>query len=143
MGNCGAFARLVSPGGGALANLVRPGGALASPGGTLVLFRYPSYPALKMGLEPRREKRGFCVTYRRMLGTTPIFSLPGFQAHFQGGVRGSLGKRTRGTPENVSQILKLCFLNFKMYFNLKGHNFKANSILLFSKQFHLKMFMIS
>ena len=34
-GNCGAFAHLVSPGGGALANLARPGGrALANPGGT-------------------------------------------------------------------------------------------------------------
>ena len=34
-GNCGAFARLVSPGGGALANLAEPGGgALANPGGT-------------------------------------------------------------------------------------------------------------
>ena len=33
--NCRAFARLVSPGGGALANLVRPGGrALANPGGS-------------------------------------------------------------------------------------------------------------
>ena len=52
-------------------------------------------------------------------------------------------ERTRGTPENLSQILKLCFLNFKMYFNLKSHNFKANSMLLFSKQCHLKMFMIS
>ena len=32
-GNCGAFARLVSPGGGALANLARPGGrAFANPG---------------------------------------------------------------------------------------------------------------
>ena len=32
-GNCGAFARLVSPGGGALANLARPGArALANPG---------------------------------------------------------------------------------------------------------------
>ena len=31
--NCGAFARLVSPGGGALANLARPGGrAFANPG---------------------------------------------------------------------------------------------------------------
>ena len=34
-GNCGAFARLVSPGGGALANLARPGDrALANPGGS-------------------------------------------------------------------------------------------------------------
>ena len=33
-GNCGPFARFVSPGGGALANLARPGGrALANPGG--------------------------------------------------------------------------------------------------------------
>ena len=32
-GNCGAFACLVSPGGGALANLARPGGrAFANPG---------------------------------------------------------------------------------------------------------------
>ena len=32
-GNCGAFARLVSPEGGALANLARPGGrAFANPG---------------------------------------------------------------------------------------------------------------
>ena len=32
-GNCGAFARLVSPGGGALASLARPGGrAFANPG---------------------------------------------------------------------------------------------------------------
>ena len=32
-GNCGAFARLVSPGGGVFANLVRPGGrAFANPG---------------------------------------------------------------------------------------------------------------
>ena len=32
-GNCGALARLVSPGGGALANLARPGvRALANPG---------------------------------------------------------------------------------------------------------------
>ena len=32
-GNCGAFARLVSPGDGALANLARPGGrAFANPG---------------------------------------------------------------------------------------------------------------
>ena len=32
-GNCGAFARLVSPGGGALANLARPWGrAFANPG---------------------------------------------------------------------------------------------------------------
>ena len=32
-GNCGVFARLVSPGGGALANLARPGGrAFANPG---------------------------------------------------------------------------------------------------------------
>ena len=34
-GDRGAFASLVSPGGGALANLARPGGrALANPGGT-------------------------------------------------------------------------------------------------------------
>ena len=32
-GNCGAFARLVSPGGGVFANLARPGGrAFANPG---------------------------------------------------------------------------------------------------------------
>ena len=32
-GNCGAFVRLVSPGGGAFANLARPGGrAFANPG---------------------------------------------------------------------------------------------------------------
>ena len=38
-GNCGAFARLVSPGGRALANLARPGSrALANPGGTLEKF---------------------------------------------------------------------------------------------------------
>ena len=35
LGNCGAFARLVSPGGGTLANSERPGGrVLANPGGT-------------------------------------------------------------------------------------------------------------
>ena len=34
-GNCGAFARLVTPGAGALANLARPGGrAFAYPGAT-------------------------------------------------------------------------------------------------------------
>ena len=64
-GNCGAFARLVSPGGGVFANLARPGGqAFANPG---------------------------------------------------------------TTQKNLSMFLKVCFLNFNMYFNLKKHNFKANS----------------
>ena len=64
-GNCGAFARLVSPGAGAFANLARPGGrAFANPG---------------------------------------------------------------DNPEKFVVFLKVCFLNFNMYFNLKRHNFKANS----------------
>ena len=64
-GNCRAFARLVSPGGGALANLARPGGrAFANPG---------------------------------------------------------------DNPKSLSMVLKVCFLNFNMYFNLKRHNFKVNS----------------
>ena len=64
-GNCGAFARLVSPGGGVFANLARPGGrAFANPG---------------------------------------------------------------TTQKNLSMFLKVCFLNFNMHFNLKRHNFKANS----------------
>ena len=65
LGNCGAFARLVSPGGGALANLARPGGR--------------------------------------------AFPNPG------------------DNPEKFVDILKVFFLNFNMYFNLKSHNFKANS----------------
>ena len=60
MGNCRAFACLVSPGGGALANLACPGGQETS-------------------------------------------------------------------PKNLLRFLKVCFLNFNMYFNLKSHNFKANS----------------
>jgi len=29
--------------------------------------------------------------------------------------------------KNLSTFLKVCFLNFNMYFNLKSHNFKANN----------------
>ena len=33
-----------------------------------------------------------------------------------------------GVPlKNLSTFLKVCFLNFNTYFNLKRHNFKANS----------------
>ena len=39
----------------------------------VVLFRDSLLPALKMGLEPRREKRESCITCKRMLGTTPFF----------------------------------------------------------------------
>ena len=30
-------------------------------------------------------------------------------------------------PKNLSTFLKVCSLDFNMYFNLKGHNFKVNS----------------
>ena len=33
----------------------------------------------------------------------------------------------RAPLKNVAMFLKVCFLNFNMYFNLKSHNLKANS----------------
>ena len=56
----------------------------------------PSYPALKMGLEPRRKKRLFP---------------PGFQAHFQGGVRGSPGT---GLPRGRLMPSPRAVIKFRM-----------------------------
>ena len=42
---------------------------------TIVCSGTPSYPALKMGLEPRREKRESCITCRRMLGMSQSYCI--------------------------------------------------------------------
>ena len=51
-GNCGAFACLVSPGGGALANLARPGGrAFAYPGATPGVLTHSWFPTRNPNME--------------------------------------------------------------------------------------------
>ena len=42
---------------------------------TIVCSGTPSYPILKMGLEPRREKRESCITCRRMLGMSQSYCI--------------------------------------------------------------------
>ena len=51
-GNCGAFAHLVSPGGGALANLAWPGGrAFAYPGATPGVLTHSWFPTRNPNME--------------------------------------------------------------------------------------------
>ena len=68
-GYCGAFARLVSPGGGAFANFVLPGGrAFANPGAIpelLTRTRFPIRKQLHRGFYWERKQIGSSIKDRK------------------------------------------------------------------------------
>ena len=65
---------------------------------------------------------------RAAAGHLPVLSVPGVGHSQIYCVLGAGHLPTPGTtPKNLSMFLKACFLNFNKYFNLKRHNFKANS----------------
>ena len=97
-GNRGAFASLVSTGGGALANLAGAG-------------HWPT-PGAPLGFDTHVVNFKTWSTWR--IPEIKISSL------------WRIGLSSKG-QKNLPTILKVCFLNFNMYCNLKSHNFKANS----------------
>ena len=65
---------------------------------------------------------------RATAGHLPVSSVPGGDALDNLACPGGRALANPGdTPKNFSRFLKVCFLNINMYFNLKSHNFKANS----------------
>ena len=79
-GNCGAFVRLVSPGGGALANLARPGGrAFAYPGAAPELLIRTWFPTRNAKMEDFIGKDQQFVAYW-LVRLVEVFSILGISS---------------------------------------------------------------